>query len=119
MNLMTDSMTWVWYIIGGVLLFVSCYGAYYILGRKTCTQVQMLRTTVLVLGFSYIADVLAWYIDAIPPAAVSAVTLVLVQMCSKIMLGFSTGRSWGALGLCVLLQILMVLPFVGFLFTDY
>lgn len=101
---------WTSLLVGCLLVFTAIYGAYYLLGRKTCTQPQILRASAAVLAVALMCAVLAECIEDVPDSISAPVSLVMAQMYGKMLLGFSTGRSWAAAGLFVLFQLLMFIP---------
>lgn len=107
---------WTSLLVGYLLSFAAIYGAYYLLGRKTCTQSQMLRASALVMAVALLCAVLAEWIEGIPDGIVAPVSLVMAQMYGKMLLGFSTGRAWAAVGLFVLFQLVLFVPLLFILF---
>ena len=101
---------WTDILVGSLIVFAAIYGAYYLLGRNTCTKPQILRASALVLATALLCAVLVECIEGVPDGIVAPVSLVMAQMYGKMLLGFSTGRSWAAAGVFVLFQLLMFIP---------
>lgn len=107
---------WAEMLVGCLLVFAAIYGAYYLLGRKTCTQPQILRASAAVLAVALMCAVLAECIEDVPDSLATPVSLVMAQMYGKMLLGFSTGRAWAAVGLFVLFQLMLFIPLLFAMF---
>ena len=107
---------WAEMLVGCLIVFASIYGAYYLLGRATCTQSQILRASALVMAVALLCAVLAEWIEGIPDGIVAPVSLVMAQMYGKQLLGFSTGRAWAAAGLFLLFQLMLFIPLLFAMF---
>lgn len=107
---------WAEMLVGCLIVFAAIYGAYYLLGRNTCAQSQILRASALVMAVALVCAVLAEWIEGIPDGIVAPVSLVMAQMYGKMLLGFSTGRAWAAVGLFVLFQLMLFIPLLFAMF---
>ena len=103
-------------MVGCLLLFAAIYGAYYLLGRTTCTQSQILRASALIMAVALLCAVLAECIEGVPDSIAASVSLVMAQMYGKQLLGFSTGRAWAAAGLFLLFQLMLFIPLLFAMF---
>ena len=103
-------------LVGSLFVFAAIYGAYYLLGRNTCTKPQILRASALVLATALLCAVLVECIEGVPDGIVAPVSLVMAQMYGKMLLGFSTGRAWAAVGLFVLFQLMLFIPLLFAMF---
>lgn len=99
-----------YYVVTAFMVFVPVYGAYYLLGRKTCRPSRMLQAAGVVVAVALLCALLVEYIDAVPRSAVTPITMVVSQIYAKMHLGFRTGRSWAAAGLYVLFQLVLSIP---------
>ena len=106
---MTDSYLILAHIIGISQIFISCYAAYYLLGRKMCTQQQMLQASGLVTALALVGIFLHRYITFLPPLFYCPFSLLVVGLCGKYMLGFRIGRALGAMGLFFLFELLLMI----------
>ncbi len=106
---MTDFYLITAHIVGISQIFISCYAAYYLLGRKMCTQQQMLQASGLVTGLLLVGIFLHRYITFLPPLFYCPFSLLVVGLCGKYMLGFRIGRALGAMGLFFLFEFLLMI----------
>ena len=103
-------------LVGSLIVFAAIYGAFYLLGRNTCTKPQILRASALVLATALLCAVLVECIEGVPDSIAAPVSLVMAQMYGKQLLGFSTGRAWAAAGLFVLFQLMLFIPLLFAMF---
>ena len=107
---------WTDILVGSLIVFAAIYGAFYLLGRNTCTKPQILRASALIMAVALLCAVLAECIEGVSDSIAAPVSLVMAQMYGKQLLGFSTGRAWAAAGLFLLFQLMLFIPLLFAMF---
>ena len=98
---------YVFLLVGTCISYVSVFGAYFLLGRKTCKPGQMSNIALLVALFTVLCALLVRMIPIAPPSITTIFSLWLTMYYARRVLRFSAGRSWAAVGLCVLFTLLI------------
>ena len=103
------------FIIASVTFqYLTVYLAYLPVSRKSVTQWQMHKTSLLVTGFSILAGILTGLIGTSSSVAIP-ITAVMVYQMGRRMLQLSNKQAWASCGLFIGITILLVISFVSLL----
>lgn len=103
------------FIIAAVTLqYLTVYLAYLPVSRKSVTQWQMHKTSLMVTGFSILAGILTGLIGTSSSVAIP-ITAVMVYQMGRSMLQQSNKQAWTSCGLFIGITLLLVISFVSLL----
>ena len=94
-------------LVGTCIVYVSVFCAYFLLGRKTCKLGVMSKMALIVALLTVTCGLIVKMIPIVPFPVTSLFFLWLTMYFARRVLRFSAGRSWAAVGLCVLFTILI------------